>query len=349
MALPAGYRQLEYIEGTGTQYIDTGFKPNLNTRTVIDFKLTKNIHGETGIFGYSNSSNDSHYHFYVNGLSNNRWSFGYGNYPSNQISPHDLNRHTVELNKNQAYIDGVLVATLNTTATSFSYRGSMYLFGVSGYSAYAPMRLYSCRIYDNGTLVRDFVPCKNSSDVVGLYDTVNNQFYSSRTSIPFIGGKLPVYNKALISGSSRNVIGGRALINGAGHDITKGRTLIDGVGYTIYAQNKPTYYVSIKSGGHHAQSQGYKNYAYITINNVKYDTTRLLEVEEGTKIVCNVKQQSYGSAYVIVDGKTVVDTNSTSYKQYTYTVKSNVIVELTTASVYELESQAAGRVEITAI
>jgi hypothetical protein len=28
---------LEYIEGTGTQYIDTGFAPNNNTRVYIDF------------------------------------------------------------------------------------------------------------------------------------------------------------------------------------------------------------------------------------------------------------------------------------------------------------------------
>ena len=40
MALPSGYTQYEYIESSGTQYIDTGFKPNQNTRTVIDFQAT---------------------------------------------------------------------------------------------------------------------------------------------------------------------------------------------------------------------------------------------------------------------------------------------------------------------
>jgi hypothetical protein len=30
--LPEGYTQLDYIESTGTQYIDTGFKPNQDTK-----------------------------------------------------------------------------------------------------------------------------------------------------------------------------------------------------------------------------------------------------------------------------------------------------------------------------
>ena len=32
MSLPSGYTRLEYIESTGTQYIDTGFIPNQDTR-----------------------------------------------------------------------------------------------------------------------------------------------------------------------------------------------------------------------------------------------------------------------------------------------------------------------------
>ena len=38
-------------------------------------------------------------------------------------------------------------------------------------------KLYGCKIYDNDKIVRDFIPCKNSSGVIGLYDTVNSQFY----------------------------------------------------------------------------------------------------------------------------------------------------------------------------
>ena len=38
MALPNGYKELEYIESTGTQYIDTGFTPNANTRVEVTYE-----------------------------------------------------------------------------------------------------------------------------------------------------------------------------------------------------------------------------------------------------------------------------------------------------------------------
>ena len=50
------------------------------------------------------------------------------------------------------------------------------------------MKLYSCQIYDNGTLVRDFIAAKLSDGTVGLYDTVNSQFYSNAGTGTFIAG-----------------------------------------------------------------------------------------------------------------------------------------------------------------
>ena len=37
--LPDGYTQLKYIESTGTQYINTGFKPNQDARVVANLKF----------------------------------------------------------------------------------------------------------------------------------------------------------------------------------------------------------------------------------------------------------------------------------------------------------------------
>ena len=43
----------------------------------------------------------------------------------------------------------------------------------------ARMNFYSCEIYDNGTLIRSFIPCKNPSGTIGLYDIVNSKFYTN--------------------------------------------------------------------------------------------------------------------------------------------------------------------------
>ena len=50
------------------------------------------------------------------------------------------------------------------------------------------VRCYSCQIYDNGTLIRDFAPCVNPQGEVGLYDKVNKRFYRNEGTGLFRAG-----------------------------------------------------------------------------------------------------------------------------------------------------------------
>ena len=52
--------------------------------------------------------------------------------------------------------------------------------------AYAKWK--SFKIYDNDNLVRNYIPCKNSEGVPGMYDLVDKKFYSSNTEEQFIAG-----------------------------------------------------------------------------------------------------------------------------------------------------------------
>ena len=49
--LPEGYTELEYIQSTGTQYIDTGFKPKNTTKITADFQGTTQPTSHLIIFG----------------------------------------------------------------------------------------------------------------------------------------------------------------------------------------------------------------------------------------------------------------------------------------------------------
>jgi len=90
------------------------------------------------------------------------------------------------------------VSTVNSTdydISSASFQKTdnynLYLFATTGYTDNLYLshgKIYYCKIWDNGTLVRNFIPCKNTSNVVGMYDTVNKVFYSSETSEPLIAG-----------------------------------------------------------------------------------------------------------------------------------------------------------------
>ena len=66
----------------------------------------------------------------------------------------------------------------------------MYLFSVNGGGTYdnAPMKLYSCQIYDNDTLVRDYVPCQKPDGTIGLWDDVNSVFYGNAGTGTFTAG-----------------------------------------------------------------------------------------------------------------------------------------------------------------
>lgn len=185
--LPAGYTPLTYIESTGTQYIDTAYKPNNNTRVVCDFQFT---------------STSTQYLFAARGASGayaNRFGFlltssyfrsDFGSTNVNFSTGIDLSaRYTVDKNGASCSIG---VATVNNTAATFTSTYNLYLFaGNTGGNVgeFAKAKLYSCQIYDNGTLVRDFIPCVNPSGEIGLYDKANKKFYGNAGTGVFIGSE----------------------------------------------------------------------------------------------------------------------------------------------------------------
>ena len=101
------------------------------------------------------------------------------------------------------------------------------------------MRLYSCKIwktvaFEGVPLIRDFIPCKNASGEVGLWDDVNSVFYGNAGTGAFTAGEIPSgTHKTLVNGTAYEVKGGKCLVNGTVYSIKKGRTLIDGTGYDI--------------------------------------------------------------------------------------------------------------------
>ena len=53
---------------------------------------------------------------------------------------------------------------------------------------FAKGRIYSCKIFDNGALVRDFIPCKDVSLKTGLFDRLNKVFYPGKGDTGFSEG-----------------------------------------------------------------------------------------------------------------------------------------------------------------
>ena len=171
--LPAGYTHLDYIEAQGAQYVDTGFTPNQDTRIVCTFKYT----GGSGIYGARSAVSSRNFSMRV---INNAWQIGYGNgVQTGTIAADTTAWHTADQNKNELYIDGELAATREYTTFSAPYPAA--IGAIKAGSVYYGKGCYKrCRIYDNGVLVRDMIPCEDPEGTVGMYDTVSAVFHNLR-------------------------------------------------------------------------------------------------------------------------------------------------------------------------
>ncbi|GEM_PF-6591595 len=179
--LPEGYTELKYLKMTNGQYFDADFIPNQDTR--IDMKVsvynTANFVENAGfaLWGSAIAYNNRSFECYS---WNNSFEFHYGGQQKYSITPTVGQVYEISLNKNVLTIDGVLRHTYSYSKSSGPYSlwiGSINRGGSATRSA--GINLYSCQIYDNGKLVRDFVPCMDSTGECGLYDLANGKFYRS--------------------------------------------------------------------------------------------------------------------------------------------------------------------------
>ena len=184
--LPSGYTELEYIQSSGTQYIDTGFKPNQDTRVVTKFDMIQTDTAWRKLWGSGSGSYNLDFALWNDGTTKLQSYYGTKTNNAVPITSMSLN---VDANKNIWEYSG---ETITFDKNNFTCAYSMYIFNVNkdNSSAYLPgmMKLYFFKIYNNEVLVRDFIPCKNPSGAIGLYDTVNNQFYQNVGSGTFIAG-----------------------------------------------------------------------------------------------------------------------------------------------------------------
>lgn len=184
--LPSEYQEVEYIESTGSQYIDTNVLSNIIGRFYLNAQFTE-------ISDEINGSISSGVALDI-GIISNKFFLRNGA-PNDVTASADINRHEFEVDtiNFKCYIDETVVSTASGSKPNFN----LYLFarnneslGVVTTAYFCKQKLYSCKIYNlNNTLIRDFVPCYRKVDnVVGLYDLVNDVFYINTGTGTFLMG-----------------------------------------------------------------------------------------------------------------------------------------------------------------
>lgn len=187
------YTPLSYIESSGTQYIDTGYKPNSNTRVVLSgsgFSLSGN---NQGLFGARAAFTEDTFCFLS---TSSAYRSDYGT--ANDSVPQGTNLSSyflLDKDKNVCKVNGTVVQSAVQTFTC-SY--NLYICAINTANTVDriidKVKIYYCQIYDNGVLVRDFVPAKKSG-IVGLYDRIEKKMYANSGTGEFKYGEVVEYTE----------------------------------------------------------------------------------------------------------------------------------------------------------
>ena len=190
--LPDGYTRLQYIESTGTQYIDTGINIGENIQTKVKFGKTTNSFTKYGFI----IGGGGHYQGLVTRTSTNSYYVSMYNSSQNAVvitMPDDVfeiifntPNHKVIINNSDSF-DLVLISPYTINATIGIFNTPTYTTGDN----IGIGKVYSFMIKDNlsNSVVRDMIPAKRNSDnVVGMWDTVSKTFFTNAGTGSFIAG-----------------------------------------------------------------------------------------------------------------------------------------------------------------
>ena len=196
VTLPSGYTQLAMIYSTtynSGPYIDTG----LYSYDIDHVKYGVQVSAETsnGANLHVLSNNRTYYPYFRKGNSGAKNFQVKNNTSSSSATGIET---TWDINTNyeiEAYPTVKINGTTVTTVSDGGATGGSKLFVFARSSAdenpydIAPLRLFYVKMFDSqDQLIHQFIPCKNSSDVAGLYDTVASNFHASANSNTFSAG-----------------------------------------------------------------------------------------------------------------------------------------------------------------
>lgn len=274
MSLPSGYKRLEYIQSSGTQYINTGITPDSTTSLSVEFRTASS---KCVIAGCDSGWKSK-------GFAIGATASEYGN-ASKNVSVNDGKRHVAQIYNGSFIVDGEDKGSFSGSLAAADYPIYLCCNNRSGAaSEFMDGEFYGCKISSGDAVIRDFVPCKNSTGQIGLWDDVDGVFYANSGTGVFVEGPAAVgTHKSLVDGTSYDMKSGKCLVDGTGYTIKKGRTLIDGTGYAIKLLDT----VTVQLTGEVVVYASEKS-STVMIGGTEYEQNGAYEIERGTEILCKV-------------------------------------------------------------
>lgn len=174
--LPEGYTQVEYLQSSGTQAINTGITGIFTAEFDICFASTST----RVLFGQSEDAGA-----YLGKDASNHPELGGGV----SIAVNLTQRTTLlyERGETENKITANGLSASRTTSPNETLPFYLFMAGLSS-TLSGNMTLWRAKFYKSGILVRDYIPCKTPSNEIGLYDLATKEFYGNAGTGTFIGG-----------------------------------------------------------------------------------------------------------------------------------------------------------------
>lgn len=211
---------IESLRQTGSQYIDTGIKPDAKTIVSLDFQFSDVSTKQQRVFGVSSDSGKDYATFsfdtYING--DGFWASacqdGGGDFKASTLKA-SIDRLTISLNAITGdhtvsnHVSGVVTTTTRSTTRSKMAKGTMSIFAHHKYNKSSnDFRniakgglIYGGSIITNGAPAHIYHPCTLGGRP-GLYDEVSGQIFYSAVATNFEKGSDPVAC-SLLAGESQ--------------------------------------------------------------------------------------------------------------------------------------------------
>jgi len=190
--VPSGYTQVEYLESSGTQYIDTGYTAIDNTR--INCVMYMNSDTPQWYAAWGATSGGTKMLLLVPKTTASGTTQVYAGSNTYTLSTNPFNtKLRIAIGYNVAYLELSLI-DFNTVSISNKHATQLTLglfagndSGAGGFSPGFLGRIYDFQIFEDTTEVMHFVPCIRDSDgEAGMYDIIGGQFYTNAGTGTFI-------------------------------------------------------------------------------------------------------------------------------------------------------------------
>lgn len=177
------YQQVEYISGTGNQYINTEYIIKSNSAMEVKFQMNSVTYtnGATFFGGRENNSR------FTIGIASNRYgSLGVGDgyaVTSARMTTSTIYTYVIDSYNKRILINGNYKDPYSGTYSA--YTGTNTWLGilgcmVDGTLSTASVKCYSLKVKESDVLVHNYYPVYRKSDhVAGVFDVIDGKFYSN--------------------------------------------------------------------------------------------------------------------------------------------------------------------------